>query len=57
MWCGTSQTPMQGYSKAGPDVALPPVSDPMNYGPQHLQPPPPPPERTNKRDDEFCTGW
>ncbi|XP_052301825.1 protein CYSTEINE-RICH TRANSMEMBRANE MODULE 10 isoform X1 [Populus trichocarpa] len=53
----SSQPPMQGYFEAGPDVAPPLVSDPMKYGPQHLQPPPPPPERTNKTDDEFCTGW
>ncbi|KAG6753378.1 hypothetical protein POTOM_043445 [Populus tomentosa] len=41
--------PVQGYYQAGPYVAPPPVSDPMKYGPQHLQqpPPPPPPERTS----------
>jgi hypothetical protein len=41
-------------------VEPPRVSDPMKYGPQHLQqppPPPPPPNQPNKRDDEFCTGW
>jgi len=51
--------PMQGYYEAGPYVAPPPVSDPMKFGPQHLQqpPPPPPPGKANERDDEFCTGW
>ncbi|XP_061956661.1 protein CYSTEINE-RICH TRANSMEMBRANE MODULE 11-like [Populus nigra] len=47
---------MQGYYEAGPYVAPPPVSDPMKYGPEHLQQPPPPPERTSQRDDDFCTG-
>jgi hypothetical protein len=53
----SSPCPVQGYYEAGPNVAPPPVSDPMKYGPQHHQQPPPPPERTNKTDDEFCTGW
>jgi len=48
--------PVQGYYEAGPYVAPPPVSDPMKYGPQHLQQPPPP-ERTSQRDDDFGTGW
>jgi len=51
---------VQGYYEAGPHVEPPRVSDPMKYGPQHLQqppPPPPPPNQPNKRDDEFCTGW
>ncbi|KAI9384860.1 hypothetical protein POPTR_012G120952v4 [Populus trichocarpa] len=47
--------PMQGYYEAGPHVAPPRVSDPMKYGPQHLQQPPPP-ERTSQRDDDFGTG-
>jgi len=31
---------MQGYYEAGPYVAPPSVSDPMKFGPQHLQQPP-----------------
>jgi len=38
--CCPFQTPMQGYYEAGPYVAPPSVSDPMKFGPQHLQQPP-----------------
>jgi len=38
--CYPLQAPMQGYYEAGPYVAPPPVSDPMKFGPQHLQQPP-----------------